>query len=123
MVTTSRARADEEQRVRSVVQLDDAVHQRVRLGILAVLNEVHAAEFTHLRQLLELSDGNLARHLAVLAEAGLVELRKDTKRSRPATWAHLTRRGRRAFAHELDVLRQIVDRHDTALRPSPTPDA
>ena len=49
--------------------LDETVHQRTRLGILTMLAEVGSASFTHLRDTLGLSDGNLSRHLRVLEEA------------------------------------------------------
>jgi DNA-binding HxlR family transcriptional regulator len=52
--------------------LDATVHQRVRLGILAVLGEARRADFAYLRDTLELTDGNLSRQLQALEEAGLV---------------------------------------------------
>jgi DNA-binding MarR family transcriptional regulator len=91
--------------------LDDVVHQRVRLGLLSVLVEAHHAEFTYLRQLLELSDGNLNRHLAVLAEAGYVRSQRDTSGSRPRTWVSITPAGRRAFRAELAALKRLVRTH------------
>lgn len=57
-------------------ELDDVVHQRARLGILAVLVEADRADFNFLRTTLSLTDGNLSRHLQVLKEAGCVEIRK-----------------------------------------------
>ena len=47
-------------------QLDDDVHQRVRLGILALLAGVSRADFAHLKTSLGTTDGNLGRHLQVL---------------------------------------------------------
>jgi DNA-binding MarR family transcriptional regulator len=91
--------------------LDDVVHQRVRLGILCVLGEVHKAEFTYLRQLLELSDGNLASHLSVLVEAGHVVLTKDQAGSRTRTWVTLTGAGRQALRLEVESLDRIVRAH------------
>ncbi len=91
--------------------LDDVVHQRVRLGILSVLGEVDKAEFTYLRQLLELSDGNLARHLSVLVEAGHVALTKTRPGSRSRTWVTLTPDGRRALRREVESLDRIVRAH------------
>lgn len=91
--------------------LDELIHQRVRLGLLAVLSEADRAEFTHLRDLLGLTDGNLNRHLSVLEEAGYVEIHKgayEGKRSR--TWVVATRSGRRALAGYLDTLQEIIHR-------------
>ncbi len=64
--------------------LDETVHQRVRLGILAVLSEAAECTFTRLRDQLELTDGNLNRHLRILEDAGLVEVRKDYDGAAPA---------------------------------------
>ncbi|MDQ1421084.1 MAG: hypothetical protein QOJ52_3046 [Acidimicrobiaceae bacterium] len=91
--------------------LDDVVHQRVRLGILCVLGEVDKAEFTYLRQLLELSDGNLSSHLGVLVEAGLVVLTKDRAGTRTRTWLALTGAGRQALRLEVESLDRIVRAH------------
>lgn len=57
-----------------VNQLDDVVHQRFRLGILAFLSDVDRVEFTILGKSLSLTDGNLNRHLTILSEADLVRI-------------------------------------------------
>jgi DNA-binding MarR family transcriptional regulator len=92
-------------------ELDDVVHQRVRLGILAVLVEASRADFNFLRTTLSLTDGNLSRHLRVLEEAGCVEIHKVFEGRRPHTWVKATRSGREAFARELEALRALVDAH------------
>ena len=61
--------------------LDDVVHQRVRLGILAVAHEARRVEFGFLRETLGLTAGNLSQHLAVLERAGLVASRRATTAS------------------------------------------
>jgi len=92
--------------------LDDVVHQRVRLALLSVLVETGQAEFTYLRQLLELSDGNLGKHLNALSQAGYVELRKQpAAQGRARTWARVTRKGRRAFRDELTALEELIANH------------
>ena len=93
-----------------VVDLDETVHQRVRLGILAVLGETAECTFTALRSHLEVTDGNLSRHLQVLVEAGFVDMRKGYQGSRPCTWLKLTRAGRSALRHELTALERLVER-------------
>ena len=70
--------------------LDDVVHQRVRLGILAIAQEARRVEFGFLRTSLELTAGNLSQHLAVLEKAGLVEIEKGYAGKRGRTWIHLT---------------------------------
>lgn len=90
--------------------LDDVIHQRVRLGILAVLAEVDSVDFNFLKDSLDLSDGNLSRHLSVLEGAGLVSMEKAFEKKRPRTWVHATRTGRKAFARYLASLQELIDR-------------
>jgi DNA-binding MarR family transcriptional regulator len=94
--------------------LHDDVHQRVRLGILAALLGFKRADFAHLKQELALTDGNLGRHLEVLAEASLVTLIRDTKGTRPRTWVAITTAGRKALRREVAALRQIIEQIDNA---------
>jgi DNA-binding MarR family transcriptional regulator len=89
-------------------RLDDDVHQRVRLGILALLSGVDRADFNQLKKALDTTDGNLGRHLQVLERSRLIVLRKDTSQPRTRTWASITRAGRRALSNELDALKQLV---------------
>ncbi|WP_309135428.1 transcriptional regulator [Cellulomonas sp.] len=91
-----------------LADLDETVHQRARLGILAVLAEHEEADFTHLRRTLGLTDGNLGRHLEVLVEAGHVELRKGSDGRRPRTWARITAQGTRALTAEVELLRHLL---------------
>ncbi|GAA1384464.1 winged helix-turn-helix domain-containing protein [Catellatospora chokoriensis] len=90
--------------------LDETVHQRFRLGIMAVLAETAECSFTTLRDQLQLSDGNLSRHLRVLEEAGLVEIRKGYEGRKPCTWLKLTRQGAAALRQEIAALEQLVAR-------------
>jgi DNA-binding MarR family transcriptional regulator len=92
------------------VSLDDLVHQRVRLGVLAVLAEADRAEFTYLRDTLEVTDGNLARHLQALEEAGYISLVKTVEGGRRRTWAVATRQGRLALRKELARLQALLER-------------
>jgi DNA-binding MarR family transcriptional regulator len=93
-----------------VLDLDETVHQRVRLGILAILSEVSECAFGTLRDELELTDGNLSRHLQVLETAGLLEIHKGYEGKRPATWLRLTSAGKDALLKELDALQRLADR-------------
>jgi DNA-binding MarR family transcriptional regulator len=92
------------------LDLDETVHQRVRLGVLAILSEAAECTFPMVRDELELTDGNLSRHLRVLEEAGLIEIRKGYQGRRPSTWLALTRQGRKALREELATLEKLVER-------------
>jgi DNA-binding MarR family transcriptional regulator len=93
--------------------LDDVVHQRVRLGILAIVHEARRAEFGFLRTQLELTGGNLSQHLAVLESAGLVEVEKGYAGKRARTWITLTKAGDAALAEEIARLKQLISRVET----------
>ncbi|MEV0838231.1 transcriptional regulator [Actinocatenispora sera] len=92
------------------LDLDDAVHQKTRLALLTVLDEAERADFPYLKRTLALTDGNLGRHLDVLAKQGLVELTKGYEGRRPRTWAVITPAGRRALAAEMQVLEALLQR-------------
>jgi DNA-binding MarR family transcriptional regulator len=91
--------------------LSDVVHHRHRLGILTIASEAEQVEFGYLREALDLTAGNLNRHLAVLEEAGLVAIVKGYAGRRPKTWVRITRRGRKALAGEMAVLEGLVRTH------------
>lgn len=98
-------------------RLDDVVHQRVRLGILAVLAEADMADFAFLKDSLSLTDGNLSRHLQVLEEAGFVKLTKAFEGRKPRTWIAATKTGRAAFGSELAALRELIAGVDRSEKP------
>ena len=92
---------------------DPVIHAPARLQIMAVLAGVHDAEFSLLRETVQVSDSVLSKHLAQLAEAGYVHLRKAAQAGRQRTWASLTGTGRKAFAAHvkaLQALARITDR-------------
>jgi DNA-binding MarR family transcriptional regulator len=90
--------------------LDEVIHQRNRLGILAVLAEADYADFGYLKKILDLTDGNLSRHLQVLEEAGLVVIEKDYEGKRPRTRARSTRQGRKALSEHLKAMQDLINR-------------
>lgn len=89
--------------------IDDVIHQRVRLGIMAVLSEADEAEFTFIKEHLELTDGNLNRHLQVLEDAGYVSRRRARGSGRSKTWIRATKAGRTALAEHLETLQRLID--------------
>ena len=90
-------------------RLNDAVHQRTRLGILTVLCEAGRVDFAYLRRALDLTDGNLSRALSRLQAAGYVSAEKLIEGRRPRTWLSVTPAGRRALQEEISALREIIE--------------
>jgi DNA-binding MarR family transcriptional regulator len=96
-----------------VTGLDEVVHQRVRLGILTIAHEARRVEFGYLRTQLELTAGNLSKHLSVLETAGLIEVEKGYEGRRGRTWITLTATGNTALADEIARLKQLIVRVET----------
>lgn len=88
--------------------LDPALHAPARLQIAAVLASVDSAEFARLRDVTEVSDSVLSKHLSALVEVGYVTLTKSVFDGRQRTWASLTKPGRRAFAGHVAALQAMV---------------
>lgn len=88
--------------------LDDVVHQRVRLGILVIAHQARQVEFGFLRETLQLTAGNLGQHLTVLDKAGLIHIEKGYEGKRPRTWVTLTPAGQTALRDEIAHLKLLI---------------
>jgi DNA-binding MarR family transcriptional regulator len=91
--------------------LNRIMHEKARLGIMtSLMTRPEGLLFGELKQLCSLTDGNLSRHMDVLHEAGLVEVRKGFEKRRPQTLCCLTPLGRRRFQEYLAELERVI--HD-----------
>ncbi len=89
--------------------LDRVLHEKARLGILTSLAaRADGLLFTDLKALCNLTDGNLSRHLTVLQEAGIVEIKKGFRGRRPQTLCRLTESGRRRYLGYIGVLESVL---------------
>ncbi len=90
-------------------KIDRVIHEKARLSIVASL-AAHPAGlvFIDLKELCALTDGNLSRHLAVLQEAGVVEMKKRFENNRPQTTCKLTPVGKKRFAEYVSELERVV---------------
>ncbi len=77
--------------------IDDVIHGRLRLGVMAYLSTVSPAIFGELRDKVGATDGNLSTHLKKLEEAGYVSQEKLFVGKKPQTRIHLTPAGRKAW--------------------------
>ena len=92
-------------------EADEIIHQPTRLKIMATLAALRGGarlEFTELRTLLAVTDGNLGAHLGTLEGAGYVDIEKTFVGRKPRTRVALTRAGRRAFENHVQYLRDIL---------------
>jgi DNA-binding MarR family transcriptional regulator len=91
--------------------LDPVIHQPVRLRImasLAALHETESAEFTFLRDTLDLTDGNLGAHVRKLEEEGYLVVEKAFVQRKPRTYISLSGKGRKAFREHVATLESIL---------------
>lgn len=78
-------------------EIDDVIHGRVRLAVMAFLSGAGAADFNELKAKVGGTDGNLSVHLRKLEEAGYLDVEKKFRNRRPQTILHLTEKGREAW--------------------------
>ncbi len=88
--------------------LNKAFDHRVRLGVMAVLLAADAVSFTDLKELLDLTDGNLASHVAALEKAEYVAVTKQFIGKKPNTTYAATAAGRAAFQAHLAALEKLL---------------
>ena len=93
-------------------QPDPAIHQPVRLKIMAALKalpERDKIEFVRLRAIAQATEGNLGAHIITLEQAGYIQVEKDFVARKPRTRVKLSKAGRRAFADYIAYLRDIIE--------------
>ena len=88
--------------------IDDVIHGRLRLGIMAYLSTVSPAIFGELRDKVQATDGNLSTHLRKLEEAGYVKQEKVFVGRRPQTRIHLTDTGRKAWLAWIEQMQGLM---------------
>lgn len=90
-------------------RIDDLIHGRLRLGIMAYLAGAETAAFPDIATQLNATNGNLSTHLSKLEEAGYVRQEKGYNGKRPQTLVHLTKDGREAWIAYLEAMRGLLD--------------
>jgi DNA-binding MarR family transcriptional regulator len=89
-------------------KLDQLIHERARLGIVSALAANPVLTFQELRDLLGLTDGNLAVHARRLEEAGYVAVEKGFHGRVPRTEYRLTAAGRKAMKEYLERMESLI---------------
>jgi DNA-binding MarR family transcriptional regulator len=89
--------------------LNKEFENRIRLGIMSTLVVQEWVEFNALKTLLELTDGNLASHIAALEKAGFIEVKKEFVGKKPRTTYRVTKSGRKAFEEHLNALEKLLN--------------
>jgi DNA-binding MarR family transcriptional regulator len=89
-------------------EIDDVIHGRLRLGVMAYLSTVSPAPFVELKSKVNATDGNLSTHLSKLEEAGYVRIEKKFEGKKPLTLVHLTKDGREAWIGYLSRIQALI---------------
>jgi DNA-binding MarR family transcriptional regulator len=88
--------------------LDKVLEHRIRLQIMSVLVTNDGFEFSALKEMLNVTDGNLASHIKALEREKYISISKSFVDRKPNTKYKITERGRNAFKKHLDALEAVV---------------
>jgi DNA-binding HxlR family transcriptional regulator len=91
-----------------ISHINKAFDHRIRLGIMSVLMVNESVEFTTLKELLDVTDGNLASHVKALEQEAFISVTKQFIGKKPNTKYAATELGRQAFEHHLNALEQLI---------------
>ncbi|MBW8814972.1 MAG: transcriptional regulator [Caulobacterales bacterium] len=95
-------------------KIDDVIHGRLRLGVMAYLANAEVADFNELKGVLEVTQGNLSVQLRKLEEAGYVTIEKSFLGRKPRTQVRISAAGRAAFAAYLEALGRVIGQSPAA---------
>ena len=91
-----------------ISNLNKVFESRVRLGIMSILSVNDFADFNTMKELLEITDGNLASHLKALETADYIHLRKQFIGRKPNTQYFITELGKNCFKEHLNALEKLI---------------
>lgn len=92
-----------------ISNINKAFDHRVRLGIMSVLMVNEHADFTTLREMLGVTDGNIASHIKALEKKGYVEVEKSFIDRKPNTRYSATKKGREDFQKHIDAIESLLN--------------
>jgi DNA-binding MarR family transcriptional regulator len=92
----------------SLEQFDKAFENRIRLQIMSVLMANTSYDFNSLKDLLQITDGNLASHIKALEKEEYISITKSFIGKKPNTQYAVTKKGRNAFKKHLQALENLI---------------
>ena len=92
----------------NINKLNKEFESRVRLGIMSVLMVNDWVDFNEMKQLLEVTDGNLASHSSALEKYGFIEIKKEFVGKKTKTSYRVTNVGRQAFTEHINALEKLL---------------
>ncbi len=94
-----------------ILNIQKVFESRIRLGLMSALMVNDTLDFNALKQLLELTDGNLASHLKALEQQEIVAVSKQFIGRKPSTTYTATAHGRELFKQHLAALEELINNH------------
>jgi DNA-binding HxlR family transcriptional regulator len=91
-----------------IAHLNKIFDSRIRLGIMSALVVNAEVNFNDLKELLDITDGNLASHLKTLEESGFVKVHKGFIGRKTNTTYAITKAGEKAFKDHLEAMEQLI---------------
>ena len=88
--------------------LNKVFESRIRLGVMSVLMVNEEVNFNDLKEMLEVTDGNLATHLVNLEENGFIKVHKGFIGKKTNTTYSVTKSGQRAFDDHITALENMI---------------
>jgi DNA-binding MarR family transcriptional regulator len=95
-----------------IQHLNKAFENRIRLGIMSILMVNDWVEFGTMKEMLDITDGNLASHISALEKMEYVEIKKQFIGKKPNTTYAVTKAGKKAFNEHLDALEQLLKKRE-----------
>lgn len=88
--------------------LNKAFENRIRLGLMSVLMVNDSVDFSTMKEMLDITDGNLASHVTALEKEGYIHVKKEFVGKKPLTTYSATKFGMKAFNEHLDALEKLL---------------
>ena len=89
-------------------QLNKAFESRVRLGLMSILSVNSWVSYKEIKDLLEVTDGNLASHVQSLEKINYLEIKKQFIGKKPLTTYKVTKMGKEAFEKHIEGLEKLL---------------
>ena len=93
-----------------IQSLNKEFESRIRLGIMSILMVNDWVDFKEMKETLDITDGNLASHIAGLEKSEYLEVKKEFAGKKPKTSYRATKSGRKAFNQHLAALEKLIKR-------------
>lgn len=91
-----------------ILNINKAFDNRVRLGIMSILVVTESADFKRLKELLGVTDGNLASHAKALEKVNYIKIEKQFINRKPNTKYYASELGKQEFKKHINALEKII---------------